>query len=61
MGILLGPISIVTGVIALKKNKENPTEYGGRGMAISGLALGIIAFIFNAVVFSFMLWGNWLR
>jgi thiol:disulfide interchange protein len=41
---LLGPIAIVLGVVALSHLKNNP-HVKGRGMAIAGIALGIVALI----------------
>lgn len=48
-------ISIVLGVIALKKIETNPTRYGGKAIAISGIVISvtsIIVFIFflNVIV-----------
>jgi hypothetical protein len=39
IGILLG---LIFGAIALKKIKENPTEFKGRGMALTGVIIGSI-------------------
>jgi len=41
IGILLG---LIFGAIALKKIKENPTEFKGRGMALTGVIIGSIIF-----------------
>jgi hypothetical protein len=39
IGVLLG---LIFGAIALKKIKENPTEFKGRGMALTGVIIGSI-------------------
>ena len=58
IGIIVGAVGVVTGAIALKKIKENPNNYGGRGMAIGGLALSSIAFLINAIGLIYVLTSN---
>ena len=41
-GLLLGPAAIITGFIALSQNKKDPEHYGGRGLAIGGIAAGAV-------------------
>ena len=41
-GLLLGPAAIITGLIALSQNKKDPEHYGGRGLAIGGIAAGAV-------------------
>ena len=36
-GILLGPIALVMGIVALRKASKEPRVYGGRGFAIAGI------------------------
>ena len=50
LGPILGVAGIATGYIAMKKIKENPATYGGRGMAISGIVLSSIVLILNAIL-----------
>jgi len=45
---ILGPVSIVLGIIALSQIKNNPNQ-GGRGMAIAGLVLGCIHLLFTII------------
>ena len=47
--ILMGILSILTVVFAsksLKRIKRNPEKYGGKGMAITGLVLGLALLLF---------------
>jgi hypothetical protein len=39
-GLLLGPAAMITGFIALSQNKKDPEHYGGRALAIGGIAAG---------------------
>ena len=41
-GFLLGPAAIVTGIIALVQIKNDPQLYGGKGLAIAGIATGAV-------------------
>lgn len=54
----LGLVAIVCGIVALAKIGNNPQEYGGKGLAISGIVIGSIALVFLilwALVLSIML------
>jgi hypothetical protein len=44
-GIWLGLPAAVVGFIAMKNVETNPAKYGGRGMAIGGMVLGIVTFL----------------
>jgi hypothetical protein len=52
---ILGPVAIILGVVALNKEKNEPTRYGGgRGMAIGGIvtgALGTLLFFLVIILF----------
>ncbi len=39
-GLLLSPVAIVTGIIALSQIRKNPDLYSGRGLAIAGVITG---------------------
>lgn len=54
-GIWLGLPAAIVGYIALKSIEGNPTMYGGRGLAIGGMVLGIVTFL--ASVF-FLIFGQ---
>ena len=44
-GIWLGLPAAIVGYIGLRNADNDPTRYGGRGMAIGGMVLGIVTFI----------------
>lgn len=53
LGIILGPAAIITGIIAIVQNKNDPTRYGGRGFAIGGIVTGslfLLAYILYFVL-----------
>jgi Domain of unknown function (DUF4190) len=43
-GIPFGFAAMILGYIGMNNADSNPTQYGGKGMAIAGLATGIISF-----------------
>ncbi len=45
--------AIVVGAIAMKKNKEEPETYGGHGMALAGLILGIVGLVLGLILVAF--------
>ncbi|MEP7076554.1 MAG: DUF4190 domain-containing protein [Acidobacteriota bacterium] len=49
-GLLLGPAALITGFIALAQNKKDPNSYGGKGLAIAGIATGG-AFLLIYIIF----------
>jgi Domain of unknown function (DUF4190) len=51
---VLGPIAVVLGVIAIGKEKGDPVRYGGKGLAIGGIATGSIATLLLFVVIIFI-------
>jgi hypothetical protein len=53
-GPLFGLAAIIVSAIALNKIKKNPSEYGGKGMAIGGLILGIVAVVVWILVIAFI-------
>jgi hypothetical protein len=46
--VVLSPVSIVLGVVALSQIKQNPNQ-GGRGMAVAGIVLGCISLLMSLV------------
>ena len=44
-------IAIVLAKKSISKIDENPKKYKGRGLAIGGLILGIIGFIYTLIIF----------
>jgi len=49
-GLLLGLGAVITGFLGMKNADNNPLQYGGRGLAIGGLVLGIIS-VLSSIVF----------
>jgi hypothetical protein len=54
-GIWLGLPAAIVGFIAMKNVDTNPAKYAGRGMAITGMVIGIVTFL--ASVF-FLIFGQ---
>lgn len=54
-GILTSPIAIILGIISLVQIKNDPNRYGGKGMAIGGIATGALYFVVLALIV--LLWG----
>jgi len=48
-GFPLGLAAIITGYLGMKNADNNPTQYGGRGVAIGGLVLGIVSLLSSFV------------
>jgi len=44
-GIWLGLPAAIVGFLAMKNVDTNPAKYGGRGMAIAGMVIGIVTFL----------------
>ncbi len=53
-GIPFGAAALVTGYLGMKNADSDPSRYGGKGMAIAGMILGILSFA-SAIIF--MLFG----
>lgn len=49
LGLLTGIPAIVLGYIAMNKEKTDPARFGGKGMAMAGLILGILGTIFGTL------------
>lgn len=54
-GIFFGICAIVFSAIALDAIKKNPDRYTGKGMAIAGLVLGIVALILTLILVAVLL------
>jgi rRNA maturation protein Nop10 len=46
-GLLTGIPAVILGFMAINREKSNPELYGGRGMAIAGIILGGVGFLFT--------------
>lgn len=49
-GVVLGPVAIILGIVALVKARRQPGQYGGKGFSIAAIATGGISMV-AAVVF----------
>ena len=61
-GVLTSPIAIGLGIFSLFQIKKDPNRYGGKGMAIGGIATGAMYFVFMLLIvliygLSFMMGG----
>ena len=52
-GIWLGLPAAIIGFLGMKNADNDPTRYGGRGLAIGGMVLGVVAFL-ASIVFLFI-------
>lgn len=50
IGILLSPIGLVLGIIALVKANKKPETYGGKGFAIAGIATSAMMVLFVPLI-----------
>ena len=46
IGILTAPLAVVLGIVAVVRANRQPAEYGGRGLAIGGIAVGALCLLF---------------
>lgn len=51
---LIGIAAIIMGIIALNRTSREPQRYGGRGMAIAGIACGGGSFITSVMIWGMM-------
>lgn len=63
VGFVLGILAIIFYRKANKLIQENPTAYGGHGMAVAGLVTGIIGLFFSVIyifywIFLFSFFGS---
>lgn len=49
-GFPLGIAAMITGYLGMNNANNDPTKYGGRGMAIAGLVLGAVSIV-SSIVF----------
>jgi hypothetical protein len=56
-GAILGLAGLVTGVIGINQINESVDSQGGKGMAITGLVLGVISLLVGMVVCAILLLG----
>ena len=49
-GIWLGLPAAVLGFLGMRNADGNPSQYGGRGMAIAGMVLGVVSLLSSLIV-----------
>jgi hypothetical protein len=49
MGLLLGPLASIMGFISLRRIAAGDGELRGRGLALAGLVLGLVAFVLGGL------------
>lgn len=49
LGAVTGPAAIVTGFLGMKNVNNDPQTYGGKGLAIAGMAVGGLFFILSII------------
>ena len=52
-GVLTAPVAIGLGAYALSLVKKDPNKYGGKGMAVAGMIMGALYFIFLVLIILF--------
>ena len=52
-GVLSAPVALALGIASLVQIKNNPSRYGGKGMAISGIIMGALYFVIIIVIMIF--------
>ena len=52
-GILTAPIAVVLGIVSLVQIKNDPTKFGGKGLAIGGIITGGLYFAIVALIVVF--------
>jgi hypothetical protein len=57
-GIPLGAAAVIMGVIAMNQEKNDPQNYGGRGMAIGGIVTGAISLVIGIGFIILAIIGN---
>ena len=57
-GIPLGLIALITGYIGLNNEKNDPTRYSGRGLAIGGMITGGLVLVLSILWIMFVLFIN---
>ncbi len=49
-GIWLGLPAAVLGFLGMRNTDGDPSQYGGRGMAIAGMVLGVVSLLSSLIV-----------
>ena len=59
LGLLLGPVSIVFGALALKEIKKNPEVAEGRGLALASMISGIVITALTVIIVGILIAAFW--
>ncbi|MDQ3799304.1 MAG: DUF4190 domain-containing protein, partial [Acidobacteriota bacterium] len=57
-GIPFGLGALITGYLGMNNANNNPTQYGGRGLAIAGMVMGAASLVFGLIMLLVMIAGN---
>lgn len=57
-GIPLGIAAAITGYLGMNNANNDPQQYGGRGMAIAGLILGVVSILSSIVYIIIAIFGS---
>lgn len=49
-GVWLGVPAAIVGFLAMRNADNDPSRYGGRGMAIAGMVLGVVTFLASMLI-----------
>lgn len=60
-GLWLGVPAAIVGFLGMRNADRDPSRFGGRGLAIAGLILGIITFVMSMLILVLGLAGNALQ
>jgi hypothetical protein len=57
-GFWLGLPAAIVGFLGMRNADSDPSRYSGRGLAIGGMVLGVIAFVANLIFIFFAIIAN---
>ena len=57
-GIWLGLPAALVGFMGLRNADSNPSQYGGKGLAIAGMVIGVVTFIISMLILVLGLFGS---
>ena len=57
-GIPLGAAAVVTGVVAMNHEKNDPAKYGGHGLALGGVVIGAISLVIGFGIIILAIFGS---
>jgi hypothetical protein len=48
--LVILPVGLIVGIVSLRKTKNSPTEYGGKGLATAGIVFSVIGLVTLPIV-----------